>query len=60
MRINSITSLLNLKGVFVKNTVRLDKLVEIYVVTKKKKQICPCCGNKTMRIHDYRNQQKSS
>ena len=56
MRINNISSLLNLKGVFVKNIINHDNLIEIFVETKKKKQICPYCGNITSKVHDYRTQ----
>jgi len=56
VRLNNINSLINLKGVFVKNIIQLNDLIEIYVGTKKKTQKCPCCGNKTSRTHDYRNQ----
>ena len=37
MRINNTSSLLNLKGVFVKNIINHDNLIEIFVETKKKK-----------------------
>ena len=56
MRINNINSLLNLKGVYVKNIYYSEGLVEINVATKKKLQRCPNCGNKTSRVHDYRVQ----
>jgi len=41
VRINNISSLLNLKGVFVKNIINHDNLIEIFVETKKKKQSVP-------------------
>ena len=53
---NCINKLLNLKGVLVKKIVHKDKSVDIYLETIPKSHICPCCGNETKRIHDYRNQ----
>ncbi|QSX06688.1 transposase [Sedimentibacter sp. zth1] len=53
---NSTNNLLNLKGVKIKNIKNFNSLIEIYIETKPKNHICPCCGAKTPRIHDYRNQ----
>ena len=56
MRINHINSILNLKGVTVKNVVVTDGTVSFYVESKKSVQVCPACTNLTSRVHDYRMQ----
>ena len=56
MQINYITKLLNLKGVKVKKLIEKEKSIEIHISTKAKEHTCPCCGNKTKHIHDYRKQ----
>ena len=56
MQINYITKLLNLKGVKVKDFIEKEKSIEIHISTKAKEHTCPCCGNKTKHIHDYRKQ----
>ena len=33
-----------------------DSFVKIYIETKPKEHVCPCCGLPTKRIHDYRLQ----
>ena len=48
--------LLNLKGVYVKKVTHADAYIKIFIQTKAKPHKCPCCGNLTHRIHDYRNQ----
>ena len=48
---------LDLEDVFVKKVVSADCFNKIFIETKPTEQICPCCGNKTKRIHDYRVQQ---
>lgn len=56
MRLNIISSLLNLEGAIVKDIKQSNNLLEIYAETRKSMQICPCCGKKTSRVHDYRAQ----
>ena len=56
MQNNYITELLYLKGVEVKEIIKKEKNIEIHISTKAKEQTCPCCGNKTKHIHDYRKQ----
>ena len=51
-----ISNLLNLEGVIVKNITHSDSYIKIFIETKAFEHTCPCCGNKTKRIHDYRNQ----
>jgi len=56
MHSNSSKNLLNLEDVFIKKVVHADKFVKIYISTKPKVHICPCCGAGTTKIHDYREQ----
>lgn len=53
---NYINQLLGLKDVNVKKVVQKSNSVEIHILTKPSAQVCPCCGNSTSRIHDYRSQ----
>lgn len=48
---------LDLEDVFVKKVITADTFVKIFIETKPSEQICPCCAQKTKRIHDYRTQQ---
>ena len=48
--------LLNLEDVIVKKVVHADTFVKIYIETKPKEHLCPCCGLSTKRVHDYRFQ----
>ncbi len=56
MHSNCINKLLNLKGVKVKKIIHSDSSVKIYLETNPKEHICPSCGAKTSKIHDYREQ----
>ncbi len=56
MHNHCINKLINIKGVIVKNISHGDDFVKIVLETKPKEHICPACGSKTKRIHDYRNQ----
>jgi transposase len=56
MHSNSSKNLLNLEDVFIKKVVHADKFVKVFITTKPKVHICPCCGAKTAKIHDYRDQ----
>lgn len=47
---------LDLKDVQVKKISSSDILLKITLETKPKLSICPCCGNSTSKIHDYRDQ----
>lgn len=47
---------LNLEGVSIKKVIHADSFIKIFIETKPSEQTCPCCGRKTARIHDYRNQ----
>ena len=48
---------LDLEDVFVKKVITADTFIKIFIETKPSEQICPCCSQKTKRIHDYRMQQ---
>lgn len=50
---NCIKNLLNLKEVNVKSVKNFKDYVEIYAELPILEQICPCCGNKTSKIHDH-------
>ena len=50
---NNITDLLNLQGVKQDKVKYSKNLIEIWVSCPVKEHICPCCKNKTSRIHDY-------
>lgn len=56
MHNHCINNLINIKGVSVKKVVQNQDFVEIYLETKPKEHICPCCKQPTKRIHDYRMQ----
>jgi transposase len=51
-----INKLLNLKELKIKNIIHNESDVKIYIETKAIPQVCPCCGQTTKRIHDYRFQ----
>lgn len=48
--------LLGLQGVKVTNVEDDEKNIMIYVELERHKHTCPCCGNVTDTIHDYRKQ----
>lgn len=54
---NYSKSFLDLKKVFVKKVIPTDLFLKIFIETKPSEQVCPCCGCKTKRIHDYRIQE---
>ena len=51
-----IEKLVGLQGVTVKKITEAEEKIEIAVEMKRQMQECPQCGQKTDRIHDYRNQ----
>ena len=53
---NCIKNLLNLKDVNVKSVKNLENEVHIYAELPISKQLCPCCGNSTSKIHDHYTQ----
>ena len=48
--------LLGLQGVEIKNIEENEERYEIAIEQPRKTCICPCCGAKTNKIHDYRYQ----
>ncbi|MGF6366946.1 transposase, partial [Aequitasia blattaphilus] len=56
MHSNSISKLLNLKEVTVKKLEQSDSMINVYLETRPKEHVCPCCGLSTSKIHDYRAQ----
>ena len=56
MHNHCINKLLDLEDVIVKKVVHADTFVKIFIETKPKEHVCPCCGLKTQKIHDYRLQ----
>lgn len=53
---NYTTELLNLQDVEVEKIENTEEIKKIYIHLARKEVTCPCCGNKTSKIHDYRNQ----
>lgn len=53
---NCIKNLLNLKEVNVKSVKNLENEVHIYAELPISKQLCPCCGASTSKIHDHYTQ----
>jgi len=53
---NFINNLLNLKGVKITKISHGDSFLKIFIKTKPREHICPNCGSKTSKIHDYREQ----
>lgn len=52
--------LLGLKDVAIKNVEDNEGNTEIYPEKHVKPHTCPVCGEKTYKIHDYRNQRKKN
>jgi transposase len=53
LRKNNITDLLNLQGVLVKKQQFSKDSIQIWIELKQIINVCPCCGHKTSRVHDY-------
>ena len=53
---NLITNLLGIANVFVDKIENNSSNIKIYLSTQAKEQVCPCCGQATKYIHDYRTQ----
>lgn len=56
MHNNYINELLGFKDVKVKKVENNDFSITLHIETIKKEQHCPCCGNITSKVHDYRLQ----
>lgn len=53
---NYINKLLNIEDVSIKKITHGDSFVSIFLETKPSPHVCPACGKRTQRIHDYRTQ----
>ena len=53
---NCIKNLLNLKELNVKSIKNFKNAVEIHIELPVVEHICPNCGSKTTKIHDYYTQ----
>lgn len=53
---NLITNLLGIANVFVDKIENNSFSMHIHISTSSKTQICPCCGQTTKYVHDYRTQ----
>ena len=53
---NSTEKLLGLRDLIVTNIKGTDNILKIFAKLDVKEQHCPCCGNTTRTIHDYRKQ----
>lgn len=49
--------ILGLQDAEIKNVENSEKVLKITIRLKRKKQKCPCCGQYTDKIHDYRKQE---
>lgn len=54
---NYSKAFLDLEDVFVKKVIQADSFLKVFIETRPSEQICPCCGYKTKRVHDYRIQE---
>ena len=48
--------ILGLQGVLIENIKNTDNTIHVYCKLERKLHKCPCCGNFTDKIHDYRVQ----
>ena len=53
---NYIEKLTGIKGVILKNIEEDNTSITLSIKLEVKDHICPCCGNTTRKIHDYRTQ----
>lgn len=53
LRKDNITDLLNLQGVKQDKIKYSKNLVEVWISCPIKEHVCPCCKEKTSRVHDY-------
>ena len=50
-----IANFIGLRNIAI-DKIREKKFIKFHISTSKSKQICPCCGKETSRVHDYRKQ----
>ena len=53
---NYSKTFLDLEDVLIRKVVHADSFLQIHIETRPAEQTCPCCSQKTRRIHDYRFQ----
>ena len=51
-----ITNILGIANVSADKIERNREGVHIYISTQQSVHVCPCCGQKTKYVHDYRTQ----
>ena len=51
---NFTMKLPGLKGVTIEDIVEQENRILVYITIPVKEHICPACGEKTTKIHDYR------
>ena len=51
-----MTKILNLEDVIIRNVENAEDQMHVYLELPVTEHVCPKCGQKTTRIHDYRNQ----
>ena len=52
--VNYIEKILGMQDVAVKKIEEEEKKITIYIEMRRKEYVCPLCGRKTRRVHDYR------
>lgn len=50
------TEMLNLEDVIITKVQNISDQLHVYLELPRREHICPCCGARTDRIHDYREQ----
>ena len=53
---NIIANFIGLRNVTIDKICEKTNFIKFHISTSKSKQICPCCGKETSRVHDYRKQ----
>ena len=51
-----IAEFLNLEDVIITNVENISDQLHISIELPRRKHVCPCCGEVTDRVHDYRVQ----
>ncbi len=56
LNMNYTTEFLNLEDVIITEVKNLAGQFHVYLEMPRREHICPCCGDRTDRVHDYRMQ----
>ena len=51
-----IAKVLDLEDVIIRNVENVQNELHIYLELPVREHTCPCCGQRTTCVHDYRNQ----